>query len=177
LPDKCRLEGRSPTPIFIKPSACGYMVAALSEELHSPFKERKPRRREDYKKRTRKSTTMVAALANTLHSLLGGRKPRRREACCEGRGQPEKGQELVNPASDRRDSITATQPGTKNSAMQEDARPHQASRIWLCGCRSCRRRPLALQGKDAPKKGRPKQESKEIRLKGSCSGGRPPLAL
>jgi hypothetical protein len=78
-------EGRSPTPIFIKPSACGYVVAALAEELRSPFKERKPRRREDLKTRTRRSMTLAAAaLTNTLRSLSGGRKPQRWEACCEG---------------------------------------------------------------------------------------------
>jgi hypothetical protein len=60
------------------------MVAALAEELRSPFRGRKPRRRENHKKRSRESTTMAVALANTLRSLSGGRKPYRREARCEG---------------------------------------------------------------------------------------------
>jgi hypothetical protein len=60
------------------------MVDALVKELRSPFRGRKPQRREDHKKRTRKSTTNVAAPANTLRSHFGGRKPQRSEARCEG---------------------------------------------------------------------------------------------
>jgi hypothetical protein len=51
------------------------MVAALAEELHSPFKGRKPQRREDHEKRTRRSKTEAATLASTLHSPSKGRKP------------------------------------------------------------------------------------------------------
>jgi hypothetical protein len=46
------------------------MVAALAEELRSPFRGRKPERREDHRKRTRRSETIGAAHASTLHSPL-----------------------------------------------------------------------------------------------------------
>jgi hypothetical protein len=42
LPKQVLTRERSPTPIFIKPSTCGYIVAALAEDLRSPFRERKP---------------------------------------------------------------------------------------------------------------------------------------
>jgi hypothetical protein len=58
------------------------LVAALATELHSPFKGRKPGRREDHEKKTRRSETKDAALASTLHSPSRGRKPRRRETRC-----------------------------------------------------------------------------------------------
>jgi hypothetical protein len=76
------------------------MVAACTEGLHSSFRGRKPRRWEDYKRRTRKPETVAAGLASTLHSLSRGRKPRRRETRCKGK-KTTKGrvQELVNPAS------------------------------------------------------------------------------
>jgi hypothetical protein len=51
------------------------MVAALAEELRSPFGGRKPWRREDHRKRTRESTTMAAAQVGTLHSLSRGGSP------------------------------------------------------------------------------------------------------
>ena len=91
LPDECRRGGSSQPLVFIKPTASGYMVAALAEELRSPFRGRKPERREDHRKRTRRSETIGAALASTLHSPSMGRKPWRREASCEGTRPPRSG--------------------------------------------------------------------------------------
>jgi hypothetical protein len=77
------------------------LVAALATKLHSPFRGRKPRRREDHGKRTSRSETLDVVLASTLHSPSRGRKPWRRETCCWGTWTAEeRDQELVNPASD-----------------------------------------------------------------------------
>jgi hypothetical protein len=49
--------------------------------------------------------------------------------------------------------------------------------VWLYGCRSCERTPLALQGKEALKEGGLPEENKEIRDLGCCPSKHPPLAL
>jgi hypothetical protein len=77
------------------------LVAALATDLHLPFRGRKPGRREDHRKRTRRSETLDVVLASALHSPSRGRKPWRRETHCRGtRTTQKRGQELVNPASD-----------------------------------------------------------------------------
>jgi hypothetical protein len=49
--------------------------------------------------------------------------------------------------------------------------------MWLYGCHSCRRTPLALQGKEAPKEGGPQKENKEVHDHGCYPIKHPPLAL
>ena len=58
------------------------MVAALATELHSPFRGKEARRREDHEKRTRRAETKDALIASALHSLSRERKPWRRETRC-----------------------------------------------------------------------------------------------
>jgi hypothetical protein len=55
------------------------LFAELALELHSPFRGRKSGRREDHRKRARRSEALDVVLASALHSLSRGRKPWRRE--------------------------------------------------------------------------------------------------
>ena len=85
------------------------MVAALAEELRSPFRGRKPERREDHRKRTRRSETIGGCPCEHPPLALKGE-----EALEEGgelRGNKtteERSQELVNPASDRESHLIDT---------------------------------------------------------------------
>jgi hypothetical protein len=58
------------------------LAAALVIEFHSPFRGRKPRRREHHEKKTKRPETLDVVLGSALHSPSRGRKPWRRETRC-----------------------------------------------------------------------------------------------
>jgi hypothetical protein len=75
-------------PDRIKPVESGYVVAAHVNDVHSLFRGRMPRRREDRSKRARRLGSKDPAREDTLHSPFEGRKPQRRVDTSRGRRHP-----------------------------------------------------------------------------------------